>query len=87
MRRYIRLTLTFLIFPPLLLVIEAIFQPNLQRFAADKELALSITHWWFTLSELANMLVGMLQKQKTLTGAQAATVRMTSRSYLIPIVG
>ena len=58
MRRYIRLTLTFLIFPPLLLVFEALFQPNVQRFAADKELALFITHWWLTISELANMLVG-----------------------------
>jgi hypothetical protein len=59
MRRYIRLTLTFLIVPPLLVVFEALFQPNVQRFAADKELALFITHWWLTISELANMLVGM----------------------------
>jgi hypothetical protein len=59
MRRYIRLTLTFLILPPLLLVVEAVFQPNVQRFAADKELALSVTHWWLTLSELATMLVGI----------------------------
>jgi hypothetical protein len=59
MRRYIRLTLTFLIFPPLLLVFEALFQPTVQRFAADKKLALFITHWWLTISELANMLVGM----------------------------
>ena len=59
MGRHIRLTLRLLILPPLLLVLEALFQPNVQRFAADKELALFITHWWLTISELANMLVGM----------------------------
>jgi hypothetical protein len=59
MRRYLRLTLTFLILPPLFIVVETLFQPNVQRFAADKDLALFITHWWLTVSELANMFVGM----------------------------
>jgi hypothetical protein len=59
MGRYVRLTLTFLMLPPLLLVLEAFFQPNVRRFAADKELALFITQWWLFISELANMLVGM----------------------------
>jgi bacteriorhodopsin len=58
MLRYIRWTLTFLVLPPLLFFLESVFQGNIQRFAADKQVHLLLTHWWLTLSELTNHIVG-----------------------------
>lgn len=58
MLRYIRWTLTALLLPPILLLIESLVQPNIQKFAADKQIHLFLTHWWLTISEFTNHMVG-----------------------------
>jgi hypothetical protein len=58
MLRYIRWTLTFLVLLPFLFFLESLLQGNVQRFAADRQLHLSVTHWWLTISELTNHIVG-----------------------------
>jgi hypothetical protein len=58
MLRYIRWTVTFLVLLPFLLFLESLFKGNAQNFAADKQLHLSVTHWWLTITELTNYLVG-----------------------------
>lgn len=59
MLRYIRWTLTALLLLPVLLFLESLFQPTIQKFAADKQVHLLFTHWWLTISEFTNHMVGM----------------------------
>jgi len=58
MLRYIRWTLTVLVLPPVLVCLEALIQPHVQKFAADKQLHLFFTHWWLKMSEFTNHMVG-----------------------------
>ena len=58
MLRYIRWTLTVLVLPPFLFFLESLVQGNAQNIAADKQLHLFVTHWWLTMSELTNHIVG-----------------------------
>jgi len=58
MLRFIRWALTVLVLPPMLVILEALLQPHVQNVVADKQLHLSVTHWWLTISESTSYLVG-----------------------------